>query len=498
MKILKLMGYFLLMSMVVVSCKSDDDDDPKPDPETPFEAQVRVQTAFDANEVAFRFVWKSQGKKYPEGFANVGQNYPSIFHDFLKHNGEKFDRLPSGTRLDEDRVTFTIDKYDSQIPGFAKANCAVTCHTDMARHNLEVDMKLDHWHWRGGRSGPMGYAEDAAIDNVERIRDNLGTMPTNFIRSGGDRLRENQDALQGEGHPVLADGLPRFVLNKGKTMHGNYVIPHFFMADGDNNLITDPHSQVPAVKDAETNRSLLVIYQDLSFDNVDKVNAIDLAYLAWLSTGSVDHLPEHLNETDSDSFNAWKQYWATVTGISDAGAATSKLDDVHAEWVSSGSNAVVTRSVGFIYNSDQHDIRSESNYNTSKNEWEVVLIRKLSTGSDRDVDLAALPSGGKFSFAFAMHDAGGGGITHDISLPLVLSTDDEADIKATSVNSISNIDWSKVPVHDTYWVKQSAMPKYTLDYLRDGAHAGASVFETMKCVDCHKDNQSLLTTGIIN
>lgn len=487
---------FLIASVAVVlhACNSDD---PKPDPLKPLETQARVQVAFDDTDVAFKFVWKSQEKSLPAGFDNNGLNYPGHFHDMLKHNGEKFDRIASSGRLQEDRVSFIIDDYDSQVAGLAKASCAMICHTGMESHHLLTDDMLDHWHWRGGRSGPMGYAEDAAINDIERIRDNVGTAPTNFIRSGGDRFRENQPVLTGTGHGVLEDGFPRFVFNKDKSVN-SYTIPNYFLSNEADQVITDPYNQMPQVKDVNVNRSLLVIYQDSDFDYVEKVNALDLAYLVWLALDMTNHLPEHLQEVGTADFNSWKTYWETESGVSTQAGALAILDEIHAEWVASDKKAMVTRSVGFIYNSDQHEIVSESSYDASRNEWTVILKRKLSTGSDRDADLSELPAGTKYSFGFAMHDKGGAGITHDISLPLVISTDENADIQALQVSNINQVDWDEVPVHDTYWVKQSVMQKYTLDYLRDGAHPGASSFETMSCTDCHNNDKSLLTSSVLN
>ena len=461
-------------------------------------AQVRVQVAYDDSDVAFKFTWKSQKKLYPDGFANTDKNYPGQYHDMLKHNGTKFDRLPSGARMDEDRVSFMIDKYDGSPQGFATANCAITCHTGMESHNLLSDGTIDHWHWRGGRSGPMGYAEDAAVDNSGRIRDAADTAPTKFIRSGGDRLRENQAAMSGSAHAVLTDGFPRFVFNKGKSMPDNYTIPGYFITNDANASITDPYTGIPAVKDVSRNRSLLVVYQDMEFDDVVKVNAIDLAYLVWVATDDVANLPEHLQDITSSDFNSWKTYWATETGISTAAAALSKLDDVHADWVSSGQNAMVTRSVGFIYPSDQHDISSQRDYDATRNEWTVVLSRRLSTGSaENDANLAGLATGTKYSFSFAMHDAGAGAISHDISLPLVIANNDEADVQAHSVINLDNIDWNVVPVHETFWVKQEFMQHYYLEWLKGSSHPGAGSLETMKCVDCHKDGNSLIASSIL-
>ncbi len=485
----------------IVSCTHEDTLDPS-NPDVPslgqLDKQVRVQVAYDASEVAFKFVWKTQKKLYPTGQANVGKNYPMQFHDMLQHNGTRFDRLPSERRLEEDRITFMIDKQEGGIQGYARLGCGITCHTGMTDHRLLTNDVLDHWHWRGARSGPMGYAEDVAVDNVSRIRDDLGTMPTKFLRSGGDRFREDQGAITGTGHPVLVDGLPRFVFNKGKTLPGGFVVPGFFLPNRTNATMVDPHIDIPQIKDVSKNISLLVVYQDRNFDPVEKVNSIDLGYLAWLATGSLTHLPAHLRDEATTDFNVWKNFWATETNISTGAAATTKLDQVHQEWVASGKKAMVTRSVGFIYNSDQHDITSERDFDADRNEWTVILKRKLSTGSAKDANLSTLPNGGKFTISFAMHDSGAGSETHDISLPYEISNADNADLQAKQVSSISNVEWANVPALDTYWVKQAVMPRFTNDWLRSGAHPGSGSIESTKCITCHTESNSVIfTQGVL-
>jgi hypothetical protein len=485
----------VLFILIALPFCTHDDEDFGPKTEL-LNDQVRVQVAFDANEVAFRYTWKSQKKLYPAGQGNINRNYPGHFHDLLKHNGTKFDRLPSAERMEEDRVTMMIHRRDV-IQGYGTAGCAISCHTGMASHHLLTDDVLDHWHWRGARSGPMGYAEDAAVNNVERIRDNLGTPPSKWLRSAGDRLREDQAAMTGNAHPVLTDGLPRFVFNKGKTMPGNFVVPSFFIANEANAIVTNPHTGLPQITDLAVNRSLLVVYQDRAFDPVDKVNAIDLSYLVWLATDEVSHLPAHLQETAGEPFTTWRTFWAAETGINTAAAALTRLNDVHQEWVNSNRNAMVTRSVGFIYNSDQHDVRSERSFNASRNEWTVTLRRKLNTGSNRDADLSGLAAGTEYTLSFAMHDSGAGSETHDISMPMVLSTSAMADIQAKSVTSLNNVDWSKTPYLDTHWVKQSVMHHFYLDWLKSPSHPGAAVLETTSCGNCHKDNSSLLNRSVL-
>ncbi len=453
----------------------------------PQEAQLRVQVLYDADNVAFRYAWKSMKKTLPEGYANNGLVYPGHFHDMLKHNGTKFDRLPSDARMQEDRVTFMIDEYDGSVAGFNNATCAMTCHDGMASHNLTNPGTIDHWHWRGGRIGPAGYAEDAAVSEVERIRDNVGTPPSKFLRSGGDRLRENQAALGGTGHEVLEDGLPRFVFNKGKEI-GDYTVPNYFISSTSGSVIEDPYTELPLITDLSANRSLLVVYQNEDFDALDKVNAIDLGYLVYVATASVAHLPAHLQDPAEDAFTFWSDYWANQLGIeaADEAAALAILDAVHAEWLASGENAMVARSVGFIYESDQHDITAMRAFDEATGEWSVVMYRKLSTGSDRDVDLVGLPSGIKYAFSVAMHDVGGAAISHDMSMPLTLSNEEGTDVVAMMVSDVKNVSWANYPAYDAYYVKRDFFGKWTEEWLDGSSHFGAGSLDTQRCIECHK------------
>ncbi|GAB2614725.1 ethylbenzene dehydrogenase-related protein [Belliella aquatica] len=491
-----LLSIFFIGS-IIASCTHDDRIF-EPAPVTPGETQVKLQVAYDATDVAFRFTWKTQKKLYPTGLPNTGKNYPMQFHDMLMHNGTKFDRLPSGERMEEDRISVMLNKTQAGIQGFAEAGCAIICHTNMDSHHLLTNDVLDHWHWRGARSGPMGYAEDVAINNTERIRDNLGTLPTKFLRSGGDRLRENQEALAGTGHPVLVDGLPRFVFNKGKNMPSNFTIPSFFLVGDNNAILINPQGEIPTVKNVDRNTSLLVVYQDKTFDTRDKMNSLDLGYLVYVALGSVDHLPAHLRDVASTDFNTWRSYWAAESNITTSAAALTKLNEIHAEWNSSNKKAMVTRSVGFIYPSDQHDVKSERSFNPNTNEWTVTLFRKLRTDSNRDEDLSELRTGAIYGVSFAMHDSGAGSETHDISLPYKMSNANSADIQAVSVSNIQSVDWNSLPALETNWVKQALMPKYTSDWLKSAAHPGASSLESVTCATCHTDDKSLLNSLVLD
>jgi hypothetical protein len=338
----------------------------------------------------------------------------------------------------------------------------------------------------------MGYAEDAAINSVERIRDAAGTPPSAFLRAGGDRFREDQPRFTGDSHAVLQNGFPRFVYNKGKVMPGNYTIPSFFATDESNAIITDPYVQAASVKDVSINRSLLVAHQDLSFDATDKVNALDVGYLVFVSTGSVSHLPAHLRETDSERHTYWVSYWAGQSGITanNAAAATTKLNEIVAEWEGAGRNAMVTHSVGFIYNSDAHDIRSEREFDANRNEWTVTMYRRLSTDSAFDADLADIRTGKRYSFAFAMHDLGAAGISHNISLPLLLSNTEQTDVRAVEVSDVRTASWDQLKFHDSNYVQARFVNewKWTHGWLTGSDHAGAGMVTRSSCTSCHNNN----------
>lgn len=447
---------------------------------------VSVAVAYDAAAVAFRFTWRSRPKDFPgSGFANFGQRYPMVFHDVMRHNGTVFARLASGTRLEEDRVSMMIQPVGGAATGFGAAGCYTACHSGMASHRLLNPGVLDHWHWRGARSGPMGYAEDAALNQVERIRDATNIVAASkWTRSGGDRLRENQLPLVGTGH-ATAEGMPRFVFNRGKTMPGGFVVPRYFLWTATGATMTDPYLEVQAFVDPSVNRSLIVAYQDLAFDATDKVNGLDVGYLVWVANGSVAHLPAHLQDLVGVDHIAWRNYWAAQSGVpfTDAAAATARIAEIITEWNASTQLALVPRSIGFIYNSDQHDVSSSASWDPVTNEWRVVLYRQLYSASVNDANLAALPSGFTFEVGFAMHDIGSGSETHQISLPYRVGTTSEADIRAVEVSNVRATNWGTITPLRTNFVRDEY--RQTLDWLLSSAHAGAAGVNGARCQSCH-------------
>jgi hypothetical protein len=450
-----------------------------------FPGDVFVRAIYSGDEIALRFSWVST------------KVYAGQFHDFVRFDGEAWDRLPSAERIEEDRVSIMIE--DPNIPNewFPTTGCYAGCHSDMntmpdqpvgadgnvvdTRHYFLASEEapaggfaVDMWHWRGGRSGPMGYAEDTWVRYGERDtgeqgrrRDNAGAAPTNWVRADGDRFYEDQNW----GGDLMWNDvmLPRFVFNPEKSGFNNY-----FLADSDGNAFTTPQQVLDGVRDINF-VSQLIIFQDLAFDPVDKVNAIDIMYLLYMA-GAMDE-PE-------DFRGDWAAYWAEQTGVEDAEGAAAMLDGI----VSAMAEGVmVTRSVGFIYDSSQHEIRSTRDFDYDNGIWTVTMYRSLTTplAGSEDVDLSGLEGGVRYNMAFAMHDIGKGGKTHFISFPYTLgSADSDANVKAMMVDNVWDAEWAAIEPFYTVVYSPDAM--IAIEFLLNKEqHEGADSMDIFKCQRCH-------------
>ena len=500
-----------LLTATLWGCGSDSNkteenapvvEEPIIEPAVKNPGDIQVQVAHDNDMVAFRFMWKSHEKSFPFGAANNGQVYPGQFHDLLQFNGTAFVREgDEEQRFNEDRVSFLLEDPTRAVPGFDKSGCYVSCHAGMANHKLSAPGFLDMWHWRGQRSGPMGYAEDTWVSNVQRERDARSSAAPAFFTInattglGSDNLRQDQGAL---ANAADYNGLPRFVFNKGKEMPGGFVIPNFFLTLENGTVITAPFAQAPLLKDVANNRTLLVVYQDRVFDPTDKVNAIDLGYLVLVANGSGGHLPNHLNPVHAsfnpDRFADWKSFWSQELGIADTAtvAAQARLAAIRTELAASG-NAAITRSVALIYPSDQHDIATTRSFDAAYGVWTVTMVRKLSTGNANDTSLAGLAGGTVYNLGFAIHDIGDAHESHHISLPTKLgNATSAAEIKAAAVADVKTADWSSVPslltrVFAADEKRLGSNPELvTYTELKDPAkHSGAGSTGTIRCQDCH-------------
>ena len=249
---------------------------------------VEVRAVFDQERIAMNFRWESS------------KNFAGQFRNLIAYDGGKWSRVSEHENMEEDRLTVMFEDPRSPVKGFANTGCYISCHSDMnempkntgdSRHyvlaedDADVDtFGLDLWHWRGARSGPMGYAEDTYVSKgtfqaeyAGCKRDELNTPPTDWIRDRGDRLREDQPLHVGRWKGY---GLPRFVFNPEKVTFGNY-----FLAD-EEGILVKSREQLMAIESMDY-MSMKVVYQDYEFDPDDKVNAIDVLYLLYIA-GTVD------------------------------------------------------------------------------------------------------------------------------------------------------------------------------------------------------------------
>jgi hypothetical protein len=90
--------------------------------------EVKVQAAYDAENLYFRFQWPT----------NMGR--PGDMHDMMRFDGEKWvffggprssGKVRDGSQppLYEDRLAIMLD--DGSVPGFKEQGCWLTCHTGM-------------------------------------------------------------------------------------------------------------------------------------------------------------------------------------------------------------------------------------------------------------------------------------------------------------------------------------------------------------------------------
>jgi len=180
----------------------------------------------------------------------------------------------------------------------------------------------------------------------------------------------------------------------------------------------------------------------------------------------------------------WEEYWADQLDVTTAQQAGAMLDDIVGRLE---QGALITRSVGFIYDSSQHDITSKRAFDYQNNTWNVTLYRDLSTGNEffDDVDLSGLLEKTVYSMAFSVHDISAGRLWHHISLPYTLGNDESsADIKAHKVNNVDEVNWADIePLQSgLYLPGQVSMQHLTSP---DKHRAGSSFLLQLRCQNCH-------------
>jgi hypothetical protein len=191
-------------------------------------------------------------------------------------------------------------------------------------------------------------------------------------------------------------------------------------------------------------------------------------------------------EIDEPEYNNdWAGYWAAQTGVNDADSAIAMLDDI----VSGMEEGVmVTRSVGFIYESSQHEIRATRDFDFDEAVWTVTMYRSLSVprADADDVDLAALAGGVVYNLGFAIHDVMRGGATHYVSFPTTIgNAASNGNVKAVMVDNVWDVDWAMVEPLETAVYPSGMMA--SLQWLMDKeVHEGADNVDIFKCQRCHE------------
>ena len=457
-------------------CDSDDDGPATPGDPAVFvpgtasgksidsDIDVTVRAAYDATRIALRFSWETN------------KNYAGIFHDLRRYDTATNAWVNPATDIDnvmskveEDRVALIIDGAPGKVAGFSYLGCFATCHSDMndmpqatvdARHYVIPSegsdlntFQLDMWHWRGGRSGPMGYAEDTWVRSHEfasgaqgRRRDTAG--PDGNLRGNQGFAVSHTVSVNGQATEI---NLPEFVYDPTKN-NGFY-----FLNDG-SKLITEE-----------------------KIGNLFSANTIAKMEAGTLPHGLVSGGP-----------------LANAISVT---AATSEVKDAIALQALAGG--VINRPRMTDSMSDQHDIRSDRAFDGPTGVWTVTLYRNLDTGSNNDVSLAGLPTGAVYTLGMSIHDSNDGGRSHQVSVPVTLGTAG-ADINAASVSNVESVNWATVASFTTTTFKPGDMSleflesSHPVDVTADCAtcHIGAENHPgsqpTGNCIGCHTDGNRAL------
>lgn len=400
-----------------------------------------VRGVFDEQRIALAFTWASN------------KPHAGVLHDIRGYSAEKrsWDRPRP---MNEDRISFMLEDPSKPVVDFATMGCYVTCHADLngmpentedTRHYIDKaapgqGTMLDMWHWRGARSGPMGYAEDTWVRAHEfgtgaqgRRRDDGAGFTTTTLREGGDRLREDM-AFGVEitlGDHVLV--LPEYVFDPERNSG------FFFLNDG---------AELILAGNAER------LWDVLSVDAME-AGRLQHALIATGQRANSLHVPSMSLE----------QQASLVAQIRDG--------------------VLIPRPVLFDYPSDQHDIQAQRHFNTSSRSWTVTMIRDLTTGSPNDVCLADLPGGQTYALAAAIHDSNDSRVSHQISVPLTMGTQETgADIVLAKVTDVTTVDWSGVPALETLTFKPGTT---TLQHLVMAHDVVGADMRSMRCQGCHTE-----------
>ncbi|MDT8322195.1 MAG: ethylbenzene dehydrogenase-related protein [Xanthomonadales bacterium] len=407
-----------------------------------------VRAARDQNRIAMQFQWRSN------------KNYPGILHDLRSLDESGSWSAPvsnisrdSVTRVNEDRIALIFQaETDDRILSDRTRNfgCFMACHEDMDRmpkatgdatHYIINPLvapgtyQADMWHWRGARSGPMGFAEDTWVsaelledpDSQGRQRD------ANSIGPNGERwrLRENQ-SFSNEVEVVI-DGQQRMIQLPDLVYNPALNSGFYFLNDG-SRLITEDR-----------------IGDLWAFNTIESMEAGELQH-ALIPIGPRANAL-FVADLDQDALN-----------------------EVARQALAGGVVTRVRLNDDFTGDSDQHDVRSMRSFESGF--WTVTMVRELSTGSAADIDLSTIEQR-NYSFGVAVHDSNNGGRSHQVSVPLRVGLD--GDIVPAVVDKVEDVDWLSLPAFSTVLFKPGDM---SFEWLQDKTNGHRIPIET-RCSTCH-------------
>ncbi|TSA47047.1 MAG: hypothetical protein D4R56_02760 [Deltaproteobacteria bacterium] len=109
---------------------------------------VLAKALYTSSEVFFLFQWKDTTPSFNRQ------------HEF---DGKEWKKIKGN----EDRLSIAWEM--GTVAGFKDNGCMISCHGDKKR--VGAGEKLDLWHWKGSRSGPVGQMDDQFVNHEKRQGD---------------------------------------------------------------------------------------------------------------------------------------------------------------------------------------------------------------------------------------------------------------------------------------------------------------------------------------
>lgn len=335
---------------------------------------LKVQVAYDAENLYFRFQWPTN------------MNRPGDMHDYMRYDGEKWafyggprssKKVRDGSQppLYEDRLAIIID--DGSVPNFKEQGCWLTCHTGMRDMPDEATKEQVEGHPLLGKEGlkqsdvrkflPLSQTdEDASWDKMKSAEEIAE------LKAMGKFL----DLMQWRAARSNAVGMA----------DDGYVLQYRLSDDGKNMFSwnVDRKSMTPTYM----------------FD-ADKVGSKSLT-VADIDDQSKPHaIIKEQNAVPYDPNAGWKE----------GDVLPGRLLTTEAE----GSAG------------DNNNIKGA----WKDGVWTVEFTRKLDTGHPGDDKI--MKEGGVYTVGFAVHDDNVTTRFHHVGFPASLGIGTEADIQAVKV-----------------------------------------------------------------